>query len=242
MTNQKTLAIFGAGTGLGASLAQKFGSEGFKIALVARNASALADRVAELAADGIEARAFPADLTDTQGLSSLVRTIEDHWGGIDVAVYAPVAADVAFVPAAELDASTMDRILRLLTLGPIEIGHAILPKMLARASGALIVVDGLSAVLTMPGMSGVGPAFAAVRNWILTLHEEIKQQGIYAGTLHIGAMIDRSAGLKLATTNGRNLPPGYPMIDPDDIAQEIWKLVTDRDRVEAILPVMPKAP
>lgn len=242
MTDQKTLAIFGAGTGLGACLAKKFGSEGFKIALVARNPTALADRVAGLAAEGIEAMAFPADLADTQGLPHLVRTIEDHFGGIDVAVYAPVAAEAVFVPAAALDASTMERILRLLTLGPIEIGHAILPKMLARASGALIVVDGLSAVHTMPGLSGVGPAFAAVRNWILTLHEEIKHQGVYAGTLHIGALIDRSAGLKLATSNGRSLPPDYPMIDPDDIAQEIWKLVTDRDRVEAILPVMPKVP
>src|SRR5579859_5529963 len=126
MTDQKTLAIFGAGTGLGVSLAKKFGSEGFKIALVARNATALADRVAGLAAEGIEAMAFPADLADTQGLPHLVRTIEDHLGGIDVAVYAPVAAEAVFVPAAELDASTMERILRLLTLGPIAIGHAIL--------------------------------------------------------------------------------------------------------------------
>ena len=67
-------------------------------------------------------------------------------------------------------------------------------------------------------------------------------QFVEARTLHIGALIDRSAGLKLAPSNGRNLPPGYPMIDPDDIAQKIWKLVTDRDRVEAILPVMPKIP
>lgn len=242
MTEQKTLAIFGAGTGLGASVAKKFGREGFGVALVARNSTALADRVAELAVDGIEAMAFPANLADTQGLPELVRTIEDHFGHIDVAVYAPVSAETGFVPAAELDASTMERILRLLTLGPIEIVHAILPNMLARASGALLVVDGLSAVHTTPGLSGVGPAFAATRNWILTLHQEIEHQGVYAGTLHIGAMIDRSAGLKLATANGRRLNPAYPIIDPDDIAQEIWKLVTDRDRVEAILPVMPKAP
>ena len=240
MTDQKTLAIFGAGTGLGASAAKKFGSEGFKIALVARNATTLADLVAELAADGIEAMAFPADLADTQGLPHLARTIEDHFGGIDVAVYAPVPDGVGFVPAAELDASTMERISRLYTLGPIEIFHAILPKMLSRGSGGLIVVDGTSAIHTMPGLSGVGPAFAATRNWILTLHEEVKHQGVYAGTIHIGAMIERSTGLRMATSGGRSLPPGYPMIDPDDIAQEILKLVTERDRVESSLPAMPK--
>ena len=241
MTEQKTIALFGAGTGLGASLAKKFGSDGFKIALVARNATTLADWVAELAADGIEAKAFPADLTDTASLPQLVRTIEDHFGGIDVAVYAPVSGEASFVPAVQLDASTMERISRLCTLGAIEIGHSVVQNMLARGRGALMVVDGLSAIYTMPGMSGVGPAFAAVRNWILTLHEEVKHQGVYAGTLHIGAMIDRSTGLRQATSNGGTLDPAFPIIDPDDIAQEIWKLVTERDRVEAILPVMPKA-
>lgn len=241
MTDRKILAIFGAGPGLGASLAKKFGSESFKIALVARNAETLAESVAELAANGIEAKAFPADLTDTKGLPHLVRSIEDHFGGIDVAVYAPVSADASFVPAAQLDANTMERISRLYILGPIEIGHSLLQNMLVRGSGALIVVDGVSAIYTMPGLSGVGPAFAAVRNWILTLHEEVKHHGVYAGTLHIAALIDRSAGLKLAASVDGALDPAFPIIDPDDIAEEIWKLVTDRDRVEAILPVMPQA-
>lgn len=238
MTDQKTIAIFGAGTGLGASLAKKFGRQGFRIAPVARNAAALADMVAALAAEGIEAKAFPADLTDLKGLPPLVRSIEDHFGSIDVAVYAPVSAEASFVPAAQLDANAMERISRLYILAPIEIGHAILQNMLARGGGALMVVDGLSAVHTMPGLSGVGPAFAAVRNWILTLHEEVKDRGVYAGTLHIGALIDRSAGLTIAKSLGR-LPVDFPLINPDDIADEIWKLVTERDRVEAILPVIP---
>lgn len=236
MTDQKTLAILGAGTGLGVSLAKTFGKKGFKIALVARDATSLADLVAELAADGIDATAFPADLANTQNLPRLGRTIEAYFGGVEVAVYAPVGSEVGFVPAVELDAAKMAKISSLHILGPIEIFHAILPNMLARGSGALMVVDGMSAIHTMPGMSGVGPAFAAIRNWILTLHEEIKDQGVYAGAMHIGAMIERSPGLRFATSGGRSLRPGYVMIDPDEIAREIWNLVTERDRVEAVLP------
>jgi short-subunit dehydrogenase len=58
-TRKKTLAIFGAGTGLGASLATRFGREGYRVALVARRAGPLEDRVGALKAAGIEAAAFP---------------------------------------------------------------------------------------------------------------------------------------------------------------------------------------
>jgi hypothetical protein len=66
-------------------------------------------------------------------------------------------------------------------------------------------------------------------------------KGVYAGTVNIGAIIDRSAGLRAMTSSGVPLDPRLPVIDPDDIAQEIWTLVTKRDRVEAILPPLPSA-
>ncbi|TJV12489.1 MAG: short-chain dehydrogenase, partial [Mesorhizobium sp.] len=37
------------------------------------------------------------------------------------------------------------------------------------------------------------------------------------------------------------LDPRYPILDPDHIADELWSLVTRRDRVEAILPQNPAA-
>src|SRR3546814_655993 len=91
----------------------------------------------------------------------------------------------------------------------------------------------------LPGMSGVGPAMAAARNYIFTLNAEVAQKGVYAGTMSIGAFLDRSAGMRAATAGGHELDPRAPVIDPDVVAEEIWSLVTKRDRVEAILPQMP---
>jgi NAD(P)-dependent dehydrogenase (short-subunit alcohol dehydrogenase family) len=104
MANKKTIAIFGAGTGLGASLATRFGREGYRVALVARRAAPLEERVAELTRAGIEVAAFPADLTNLDSIPALVRSIEARFGAIDVAVYQPVG-HVGFVPAVELDAA-----------------------------------------------------------------------------------------------------------------------------------------
>jgi short-subunit dehydrogenase len=240
-TTKKTLALFGAGTGLGASVAARFGREDYRVALVARRAGPLEERVAELRRAGIEAIAFPADLTNIAGIPALVRSIEDKCGSIDAAVYAPVTPEVGFVPAVELDAAKLEAIAKLLMFAPIEAAHAILPGMLARGDGAIVFGGGLTAVHTMPGMSGVGPAMAAARNYIFTLNAEVKPKGVYAGTVTIGALIERSAGHRIMTASGAPLDPRLPVIDPDTIAEEIWTLVTKRERIEVVLPTMPSA-
>ncbi|AVA24625.1 SDR family NAD(P)-dependent oxidoreductase (plasmid) [Rhizobium sp. CB3171] len=240
MTDRKTIALFGAGTGLGSSLAMRFGREGYRVALVARRAGPLDERVAELAQAGIEAAAFPADLTDVDGIATLVRSIEDRFGSIDVAVYAPVPSDAAFVPAAELDAARLRSMADIFTFAPVEVSHAVLPGMLARGDGAVVIVGGLTAVVTMPGMSGVGPLMAAARNYVFTLNAEVAERGVYAGTVNIGAFLDRSTGLRAMTSNGVPLDPKYLVLDPDDVAEEIWGLVTRRDRAEIILPPLPQ--
>jgi len=233
----KTIAIFGAGTGLGASVAARFGREGYRAALVARRAAPLEAQVAELARAGIQAVAFPADLTNRAGIPALVRSIEDKLGALDVAIYAPATPEVGFVPAVDLDAAKLEPLASLLMFSPIELAHALLPNMLARGDGAIVVAGGLTAVHTVPGWSGVGPVMAAVRNYVFTLNAELKAKGIYAGTLTIGALIERSAGYRAMTASGAPLDARFPVVNPDDLAQEVWSLVTKRDRVEAIVPL-----
>jgi short-subunit dehydrogenase len=241
MTSSKTIALFGAGSGLGASLAHRFGRDGYRVALVARRAAPLEDRVAELAGVGIEAAAFAADLTDLDGIPALIRSIEDRLGSIDVAVYAPVPSDVSFVPAANLNASTLQSMANIFAFSPVEVSHAVLPGMLARGDGAIVVVGGLTAVIPIPGLSGVGPLMAAARNYVFTLNAEVASKGVYAGTVNIGAVIDRSTGLRAMTASGAPLDPALPVVDPDSIAGEIWSLITKRDRVESILPPLAQA-
>ncbi|OWV77568.1 short-chain dehydrogenase [Rhizobium sp. R634] len=241
MTDRKTIALFGAGSGLGRSLALRFGREGYRVALVARRAGPLEERVAELAAAGIEAAAFPADLTDLAGIAPLARAIEERFGAIDAAVYAPVPSDAGFVPAVELDGAKLRSMADIFTFAPVEVSHAVLPGMLARGDGAVVIVGGLSAVVTIPGMSGVGPLMAAARNYAFTLNAEVAGKGVHAGTVNIGAFLDRSTGLRAATAGGMPLDPKFLVIDPDDVAEEIWSLVTRRDRAEVILPPLPQA-
>ncbi|MCS6762181.1 MAG: SDR family NAD(P)-dependent oxidoreductase [Candidatus Devosia symbiotica] len=80
MIEQKTIAIFGAGTGLDASVAARFGQESYNVALIAHSASSLGLLKGKLAEQKIEAYSFPADLTDLAAIPSLIKTIKAKLG------------------------------------------------------------------------------------------------------------------------------------------------------------------
>jgi short-subunit dehydrogenase len=235
MTDQKTIAIFGAGTGLGASVAVRFGREGYKVALIARGPTGLDLLKGRLAEQRIEAYTFPADLTDLAAIPSLVQAIEAQLGSIDAALFSPISSTAHFVPAVDLEASYLQSISPLLTWAPIELARALMPGMRSRGDGAFIVADGLSALLPVAGMSGPGPAMAATRNYIMTLHEEVQADGVFAGMLHVGAMINNSAGMAAALAAGMVLD-SFPVVDPDMLADEVWDMASARNRTESILP------
>ncbi|SNY70186.1 SDR family NAD(P)-dependent oxidoreductase [Paractinoplanes atraurantiacus] len=230
----RTIAVFGAGTGLGSSVARLFGRDGYRVALVARDRARLGTLAAELAAEGIEATAFAADLSRPDEIPALVKEI----GPIDVVEYAPIATE-GFIPAAELRADTVRRLLDLHLLSFIEVVHAVLPGMVERGDGAILLGQGVSATHPRPGMSGPGPAMAAARNYVLSLHAELKDQGVYAGVLHIGAMVTGSAGYRAMTGGQFDLGidiSGIPTVDPDDLAAAFRDLMTGRDRAELQVP------
>ncbi|MGA9524917.1 MAG: SDR family NAD(P)-dependent oxidoreductase [Myxococcaceae bacterium] len=61
---KKVAIVFGFGPGISDAVARKFGKEGFSVALVARITERLETAQAALTKDGIEAKAFPCDVSN----------------------------------------------------------------------------------------------------------------------------------------------------------------------------------
>ena len=232
----KTIAIFGAGSGLGTSVARRFGAEGYRVALVARRLEPLERLTDALTAEGIEAAPFTADLADEDAAVAVLDAIRERLGRIDVLYYAPVSIETGFIPARELRAGALRDLLQLYVLTPVELVHAVLPEMLERGDGAILVGHGHTAIAPRAHMSGVGPAMAAMRNYLHSLHDELAGSGIYVGTLAITAMIARSAAHSALTSGTIDLPPDLPVVDPDELADRLWELATERDEVELVHP------
>ena len=85
-----TLAIVGAGPGLGAAVARRFGREGFAVALLSRDQEKLDSLAADLGNDGIVARGYAADVRDPATLEAALERAAADLGPVTVLQYSPL--------------------------------------------------------------------------------------------------------------------------------------------------------
>lgn len=236
----KVVAIFGAGSGLGMSMARRFGREGYRVALVARRKDRLDSLAAELLAEGIEAKTFSADLTQPAQAAAAVDAVRSEFGRLDVVEYGPVPAGQAFTSATALTTDILDGLVPLYFLSFVAAVQAALPEMTERGEGAILLTQGFSAVMPAPHFSGPGPVMAAARNYLHSLNGELAGTGVYAGTVAVAAAVARSenAPVVVEPAEGGEGFGGmeFPIVDPDDIASLYWEMLQARDQVEHVFP------
>jgi NAD(P)-dependent dehydrogenase (short-subunit alcohol dehydrogenase family) len=216
-----SIVIVGAGPGLGLSLARQFGARGFTVALIARSREKLGQLTSVLAAQGITARGYPADVTDPAGLRAALDAARADLGPVDVLEYSPAptpgTALLGPVDAVDLTIETVRPQLEYYLYGGITAVQAVLPDMLKRGQGTILVSTGASSgPVTHPPFGNIAAASAALRNWILNLHAAVAPQGVYAAHIAIAAWIGK----------------GGPKSDPDAIASAYWDLYQQRTQPE----------
>jgi len=229
-----TIAVFGAGPALGMAVARRFGSEGFRVALIARDRGRLDGMAAELAGEGIEAAGFQADLADRTAALEATDAIEARYGPVDVLEYGPTptGSRPRVVPS-QIDVDTVVEPLDMHVLTPVALARRVLPGMLERGNGGLLFALGAAAKYPVPRLASGGMAGAALRSYARALHAEVAPSGVYAGTLLIGALIENSAAHRNAAawsadTGTRRLA----VVTAGDLADRYWDMYVKRDRAE----------
>ncbi|TFC35606.1 SDR family NAD(P)-dependent oxidoreductase [Cryobacterium sp. MDB1-18-2] len=202
------IAIIGAGPGLGAVVARRFGREGFSIALIARNQSKLDAMAAELAASGFTARAYAADVLTPASLEAALARAEAELGAITVLQYSPLPSRDYLKPVLEMTPELALEALQFSALGLIHAARAVLPAMRAAGSGSIILINGGTSVKARAGFAGTSVAFPAESAYGEMLHDALSDEGIRVSQLVIPGGIPQ---LQLA--NGI-----------DGVADRIWDL------------------
>jgi hypothetical protein len=119
----------------------------------------------------------------------------------------------------------------------LDLVEQFLPGMLARADGAILTAQGASTVRGQPNMSGPGPAQAAQRNYLQSLHAEVAGKGIYVGMLYIGAIIENSAfHTRTTTLDGVGARGWGPTVSPGHLAELLWNMHNAKGPAEASYP------
>ena len=182
----KSIAVFGAGPGLGQAMARRYAHEGYAVTLVARRPEPL-DRLAkDLTSAGATAHVVTADLSDTGATPRLAEQIRAKAGNLDALYYAPTPS-TGFVSAASLTPADARNFMPLIFYTMLALVQEFLPHMLEQGDGAILTAQGGSTVHGLPNMSGPSPAQAAQRNYLQALDAEVADKGVYVGMLYIGA-------------------------------------------------------
>jgi NAD(P)-dependent dehydrogenase (short-subunit alcohol dehydrogenase family) len=135
---KRVALITGANKGIGFEVARQIGRAGLIVLAAARNAVAGEQAAAALAAEGMDARFLPLDVTDRASIAGAAATIGDAFGHLDVLVNNAGISDPADGRPSLAGLDAVERVLRTNFLGALAVTQAMLP-LLHKASAARIV-------------------------------------------------------------------------------------------------------
>ncbi|MET3934710.1 SDR family NAD(P)-dependent oxidoreductase [Arthrobacter sp. OAP107] len=209
---KSTIAIIGAGPGLGLASARRFGAEGFNVALLSRTQDHVDALAAELADAGITARGYAADVRDHDSLNTALARAADEMGPVEILQYSPVPSKKYLRPVLETTPEELRSALEFSTLGAATAMNAVLPGMRALGRGTALFVNGSSAVRPNHNYAGTSAAFAAESAYAQMIHDALAPEGIHAAQLIIPLGIGG----------------GDPAHEPAALSETLWRIHSER--------------
>lgn len=216
----KTVMITGASSGIGKGLALELSKRGAKLGLVARRADKLAELTREIETANGKAIALPADVMDAASLATAATQLRRTFGPIDVLI--ANAGVGATVDGAELKGSTVAGVINVNVLGAANSVEAVVPEMVKRGSGQLVVISSLAAYRGLPKSAAYCASKAAVSAFFESLRLDLQPRGIDVTIIHPGF-------IKTPLTAGRHAQMPF-LMELEDAVAEIIRAIEKRKK------------
>lgn len=222
----KRVLLTGATGGLGRVIAHTIAGSGANLVLSARSAGALEELAGYL--PGTSHEPLPGDLSGPGAASELASAA----GPVDVLI-----ANAALPSTGRLNELTeaqVQRMLRVNLEAPILLAQALLPGMLERGSGKLIMIGSLSGKAGSPRSSIYNATKFGLRGFAFGLAQDLAGTGVSATVVAPGFV--REAGM--FADSGAASPPGLGTTTPDRVAAAVLEAVNS-SRIEiSVAPVL----
>ena len=186
MTLQGRNAIItGASHGLGLEIARAFVREGARIAICARDGTALDATAGEL-----HAMAAVVDVSVEESVRRFVTDAVAQLGSVDIlvnnaGVYGPMGA------IDEVDWTEWTKAIEINLFGSVLMCRHVVPHMRERGYGKIIQLSGGGATNPLPRLSAYAASKAAVVRFAETLAEEVREYGIDVNSVAPGPLNTR---------------------------------------------------
>jgi short-subunit dehydrogenase len=207
--------IVGASEGLGLALAQKLSAAGAELVLSARNPETLAAAVATLPG---KASALPVDVGSSDSVAAAAAQLGKVEGMVFLAgVYWPMRAQ-------DWDAQAAEAMADINFTGCVRAVGAVLPGMVARGSGHVVITGSLSGFRGLPGAIGYAASKAGTMVLAESMYADLRKSGIAVQLANPGFIRTR-----LTAKNDFTMPF---IMEPDQAAEIMFRhMQSDRFKI-----------
>ena len=212
MLNRKLALITGASSGIGREFAMVLAKNGYDIVAIARRRELLESLAVELQVFGAQTQVVVADLSTSVGVQSVI----DEASSVDFLVL-----NAGITRAARVGTTSGDEILKLNTLlatGVVELCEAIVPQMMQRKTGDVVIVSSIAAFTPMPKSALYAAAKSYVMSYGRSLNLEVRGSGVRVCVVcpgYVRTDLHQQAGL----THLRARVPKWLWINSDDVVR-----------------------
>lgn len=181
----KGVLITGAGRGIGKRLAIGFASRGARVGLLARSKAELDLANLEIEHAGGTSLRLRASVCDFEQMAAAVDRMKTHYGTIDILICA-AGLQGPIAPLAETSPKAWAATIETNLIGVMHSCRAVLPHMIERRSGKIIVISGRGGAGPRPWFSAYAASKAAVVRMVETLAEEVRDHNIQVNAMAPG--------------------------------------------------------
>lgn len=204
--------LVGASEGLGRALAHVMSRAGVELVLSARGAERLEALAAELPG---RAECVTVDVGDRAS----VEAAAERAGRLDGVIY--MAGAYWPMPARQWDAAKVETMCDTNFTGAARVLGAVMPGMIARDAGHVVLVASLSGFRGLPGSIGYSSSKAGVMHLAESMHADLRRTGVQVQLVNPGFVRTR-----LTDKNAFRMPF---LMEPDPAARAIFEhMGTDR--------------
>ena len=221
--------VTGGSRGIGAAIATAAAAAGADIAVgYLSDADAAASVAGEVEATGRRALAVRADVSRPDEARRMVSQVEDHFGRIDGLVNN--AGVMPSSPVLEMSDEEWDLVIRTDLSGPFHCSRAVLPAMVERGSGAIVMISSRLGQVGWPELAHYSAAKAGLLGLTKSLAREFGPRGVRINAVAPGVTVTDMTREVLEGETGRRrlaeLPSGR-FAEPADIAHSVVFLLSD---------------